>query len=439
MPSLCTPRPSSEFTFESAKNKLINLKLGDAGGPRVTFVVPGDVVANHDDMAADEDDSTSRQGALLRLAGWINVESRLTVGCAGSIISYIQRKRAASFLPGDPAAQAMHRISGVEMFSLSGSMFVYRICLISRSDHLYRFVNTDTLLSLQIIKSESHPHSHNQGPTKASSGSKEGLSVYGLFHHLARTPQGKYLLRQYFLRPSMNRTVIEERLDTISVLLRPDNDGPMESLNKSLGQIKNMRQIMVNLRKGISGSNGKNGGVARSIWANIRLFAYHALKITDAFQEIIGGDQLAIRNKILERFEGNHLAQIGKDISEIVDFEHSQQARRTVVNAGVDEELDEMKQRYDGLEDLLGRVAEIIKSETPPEAMVDINAVYMPQIGFLISVNLDPETGMSVWDGDPDKPWEKMFVTEDKAYYKTQQVSEMDDYFGDIYGKICGK
>jgi len=123
MPNLCTPRPNTEFAYESAKNKLVNLKLGMSGGPRVAFVVPDDVVTGDEDNLETQDTAyAGRQGALLRLAGWIDVESRLTVACAGSIISYIQRKRLGAFLPGDQAANAMHRISEVGMFSLSGSM-----------------------------------------------------------------------------------------------------------------------------------------------------------------------------------------------------------------------------------------------------------------------------------------------------------------------------
>jgi DNA mismatch repair protein MSH5 len=38
------------------------------------------------------------------------------------VLAYIHRKRAATFLPGDMAAQAMHRISTIEMFTLAGSM-----------------------------------------------------------------------------------------------------------------------------------------------------------------------------------------------------------------------------------------------------------------------------------------------------------------------------
>ena len=131
-------------------------------------------------------------------------------------------------------------------------------------------MNLDTLSSLQIIQSETHPHSHNQGPTKASSGAKEGLSVYGLFHHLARTPQGKQLLRQYFLRPITDVTVIKERLNTATVFLRPDNSGPVGNITKGLGQIKNMRVVMVNLKKGVSNGLGKGGGIKNGTWATLR-------------------------------------------------------------------------------------------------------------------------------------------------------------------------
>jgi hypothetical protein len=133
-----------------------------------------------------------------------------------------------------------------------------------------RFINADTLHSLQIIGSESHPHSHNQGPTNATSGSKEGLSVYGLFHHLARTPQGKYLLRQYFLRPSLSLDVIDERLDTITAFLRPENGDTVDTLVKDLQSVRNMRTMMINLRKGVSSGSAKSGGFSKSVWASIR-------------------------------------------------------------------------------------------------------------------------------------------------------------------------
>jgi hypothetical protein len=76
LPYLLEVRPSSEFAYESAKNKLVSLKLGSDTGPQVTFVVPGDVVAFDD---ADDIGFEGRHCHLLRLAAWIDVESKITV------------------------------------------------------------------------------------------------------------------------------------------------------------------------------------------------------------------------------------------------------------------------------------------------------------------------------------------------------------------------
>ena len=94
--------------------------------------------------------------------------------------------------------------------------------------------------------------------------------MYGLFHHLARTSQGKLALRQYFLRPSMNISVINERLGTIAVLLRPENAVALENISKNLAHIKNLRQVMIQLTKGVASSTNKGGGIARGMWATIR-------------------------------------------------------------------------------------------------------------------------------------------------------------------------
>lgn len=148
----------------------------------------------------------------------------------------------------------MFRISTLEMFSLRETMFL----------------NTDTLESLQIMGIESHPHSHNRGPTQASSGSKEGLSVYGLFHHLARTPQGRLLLRQYFLRPSQNLDIIDERLRTIDVFIRPENDSILRRIVRNLGSVGNMRVMLMNLRKGVGSTAKGKTGFSKSVWTSIR-------------------------------------------------------------------------------------------------------------------------------------------------------------------------
>ncbi|KAF2120478.1 muts domain V-domain-containing protein [Lophiotrema nucula] len=421
LPFLLEVRPSSEFYYEAAKSKLVGLRIGEEDGPQVTFVVPGDVVA---EGYEDAENTPGQQGQLLRLSGWIDLESRLTVGCAGALLSYLQRRRAAAYLPGDDAAYTMFHVATLEMFSLRDTMFI----------------NGETLHSLQILESESHPHSHNQGPTKANSGSKEGLSIYGLFHHLARTPQGKHLLKQYFLRPSLNLDVINERLDTISTFLRPENATTMDNLVGNLKAVGNMRTVMINLRKGVAGGGpGKGIGFSKNVWKVVRLFAWHALKIKDALQEMGGADALPIRNSVFDKFHGVHFAQIGRRISEIVDFDESVEQSRTVILQGVDEELDHMKRTFVGLDSLLGEVARKLSERVPSSLQESLNVLYFPQIGFLTTVAVDAATGSAVWDGGFENPWERMFSTEEQVYFKNLEMREMDDHFGDLYGIISDR
>ncbi|KAF2145739.1 uncharacterized protein K452DRAFT_244048, partial [Aplosporella prunicola CBS 121167] len=422
LPYILEMRPSSEYSYETAKNKLVNLRNASDQGPQITFTIPGDVHAA--DNTGTDDDNSGRQEHLLKLSGWINIDSRITVGCAGAVLSYLQRRRATAYLPGDQAVLAMFRVSAIEMFTVTGNMFI----------------NMDTLLSLQIMQSECHPHSHNQGPTKSNSGSKEGLSVYGLFHHLARTPQGKLLLRQYFLRPSLNLEVITQRLDAVAAFLQPENASVTTSLVKNLRSVKNMRLVTINLRKGISGgSNTRTGITNGGVWISLRNFAYYALKIKDDLQELSRTDQLPISRKIFEKFEGPRLAQVGRKISEVVDFEQSAEQRRTVVLNGVDEQLDNMKRTYDGIEHLLSQVARHIAEQVPTTISAELNVIFFPQLGFLITVPYNTETECGVWEGSADDPWERMFTSEQVAYYKNENVREMDDHFGDLHGLICDR
>jgi DNA mismatch repair protein MSH5 len=115
---------------------------------------------------------------------------------------------------------------------------------------------------------------------------------------------------------------------------------------------------------------------------------------------------------VFEKFEGYHLAQVGRKISETVDFEKSAQELRTVILPEIDEELDQMKRTLDGLEDFLNQVAGRLSEKMPSDLRASLNVIYFPQIGFLVTVPVDPATGGAVYDGNFDNPWERMFSTE---------------------------
>jgi DNA mismatch repair protein MSH5 len=111
-------RPSQEFSHEGAKTKLINLESIFS-----TFLVPGDPTTYDDELDHDNFGSTNRQGKLLRLSSWIDFESRIGIGCMGAVLTHLQRRRAADYLPDDPDAQWAFRVRDLEMFTLQKTMW----------------------------------------------------------------------------------------------------------------------------------------------------------------------------------------------------------------------------------------------------------------------------------------------------------------------------
>ncbi|OAX78300.1 hypothetical protein ACJ72_07395, partial [Emergomyces africanus] len=381
-------RPVQEFSFEGAKLKLASLRLNTSRDD-TRFLVPGDTFSMNQNGDETELGFTDHQGRLLNLSSSIDMDNRISIGCAGALITYLQRKRAAECLSRDHSGNDSFNIQSIEMRSLKDTMFV----------------NTDTLTSLQVIQSESHPNAFNQGPGKTSPGAKESLSMYGLFHHLARTPQGKTRLRQRFLRPSTDSATIREGHDFISTYLRPDNGDSIEKLTKSLKGIKNLRPVMVHVQKGISSGNAKFQAFKSGVWATLLEFAFHAIDVHETIRTVAGAENLDLHAKALEKLDVIILHQIGRIIHETVDLESSIEEHRTVVKPRVDRELDDLKETYNGLDSLLNQVAINIAGTIPRDLSNDVNVIYFPQLGFNIAMPLD-ERGLAVYNGG-EEPWDQ--------------------------------
>lgn len=121
-----------------------------------------------------------------------------------------------------------------------------------------------------------------------------------------------------------------------------------------------------------------------------------------------------------------------------IDIDSSIEQHRTIVKPGVDEDLDRMKETYNGIDDLLSHVARDIAQSIPQEFDIEINVIYFPQLGFHIAVPLDELTGQATYSGG-DEAWEQMFSTENRIYFKDYRMTEMDETLGDMYGQICGQ
>ena len=246
-------RPAAEFKYDSGREKIISLRIGESAGP----------------VLAGEETDGGRRGRLLKLASWVDVDSKVTVGCAGAVLTHLQRRRAVE---RDETEEGGMVIAQIEMFSLKDVMFV----------------NRDTLASLQIFECESHPDFQKQG---SGGRGKEGLSVFGVVNS-ARSPLGQRLLKEWFLRPSTDLGVVTGRHDAVEMLCRAENTHVVAGVAGGLKKVKNIPAVLAALRKG-KGSGGRGGE-----WTAVLGFVFNALKMRAGMQELAGARRMAIYTKV---------------------------------------------------------------------------------------------------------------------------------------------
>ncbi|KAI1423077.1 putative MSH5 protein [Xylaria sp. FL1777] len=410
---------STDFRYETGKNKLIDLHLETDAPQSMVYTT---II---DNTVLEDQSRGSRQGQLMQLATFVNLDTNvLQIGCAGAVLSDVQRRRTIQYLPNDPDALAALRIRSVKMFSLFNSMFV----------------NADTLASLQIMQSEYHPNSHQRGPTGSTSGAKESLSVYGLFSHLAATPQGKLKLRRMFLQPSIDIDLIRERQWGISFFLRPSNADALCGITKDLRKIKDMKSVVLLLRKGID-SIGRKVTVANSVWAMLQKFAAYSLQLRESLRALPDGETVDVVKKVIQVVDPFQIRQVGELITETIDPEQSVDRGRTAVKQGIDVDLDERKRSYDGMESFLANVIAKLQGSIPEWARQYVrNCIFFPQLGFLTVVSINPQTGKGNYDGEGlHDTWVCMFLADGCAYYKNRQMKELDEELGDLYCMIIDR
>ncbi|KAK9323444.1 muts domain V-domain-containing protein [Lipomyces orientalis] len=397
-------RPSNEFSHTAAINRILSLKLNRVHDDlAMQFVTPDD---NGDNFAMLAETGMPSKAALLDLSSRINLDKEISLGCAGAVISYTQKLMVLEdgLINHNDASL---RINEIESFKLNDIMFV----------------NSDTICSLQIFEDESHPNFHTRGSTNRH---KEGLSLFGILNSTV-TPFGHQLLKSWFLRPSLSLQVITERHNAVALFVRQDNIHITAALKSSLKRIKNIPSILNNLNM---------GKAALGDWKAILDFSFGCLKIRAAVSEILQAQNVKVVYEIMSTFDQVALKEVCELISSVIDFDMSRIDNRIVVKPTVDRELDELKRNFDGIEDLLSAVARRVTIDLPEIYSDRVNAIYFPQLGYLILVALDEATGDPCCIGED---WDYQFRSDTHAYFKSPEVRELDDTFGDMYGMICDR
>jgi DNA mismatch repair ATPase MutS len=270
----------------------------------------------------------------------------------------------------------------------------------------------DSRKALQIFESDNHPS------VMGISGGKEGLSLFGIMND-AESVIGKRLLKRWFLQPTLDDGILDWRQNIVALFLRPDLHSLVPEIKSHLKKIKDVPGIivrmekiqssvtdwislfaslqnMIALQKFLSSLFGSNQDEsmhsihAESMWidsttiskcldepsrkrqfseqSNFQKHRSYSLQEEQLLNAIIG--------KI-----SPELINLVRMLKSIINFEDSKNLGKLVVQSGIDEYLDTLKDRFFSLPELLTSVAMEEMSKIPVQHEIMLKVEFVPQIG----------------------------------------------------------
>jgi DNA mismatch repair protein MSH5 len=268
---------SAQFDYEAAKEALVQIDLGDSKPD------PVEVRSLEDEPARSI--GSSAHNKLMRLAESINLDSCLSVGCAGALLTELERRRGAENPSWEEDGGVAFRVTSIKMNTSADTMLI----------------TGDTLTSLQILQSELHPNPQTRSSNSSEPKAKEALSVTGLLQALASSAQGKRRLRQMLLRPSTDLDLLRERHTCIAVLLHAENGEVARNMRKLLRKLKNTKTLLLHVRKGVDRIRGQLS-VRVGDWKALLRFAMVTAQLKQATQALKGASGLDIFSRVTFHF-----------------------------------------------------------------------------------------------------------------------------------------
>ncbi|EJU03123.1 hypothetical protein DACRYDRAFT_50578, partial [Dacryopinax primogenitus] len=349
----------------------------------------------------------------LRLGNWGKSDGTayLCMGSAAALLDHLVRLRATE---GDLENEGVTALDITDIRSFTMERYMH--------------INADALSSLQVFSSQQHANSY-------SDRSKESLSLYGLLL-AAHTPLTAPLLRRVLLRPLTEPDVIRGRHDAISLFLHPSAESTVSSFPTRLKGLGGAGRAMKLL--GLRGGRAEGGPKE---WGALVKFAYEGAMLRESVLDLVsipGAKDVEIVRKLLGSLEVAAFREMATLINETIDWDASELECRVVVRPRVDEALDNVRHIYHGLDSLMSRIALEISRHVPPQFASELNVCYYPQLGYLITIPLRDE-----WQGEADfqamPGWAVQFTTEEKVYFKSQEMKDMDQQIGDVYTSMMDR
>lgn len=356
-------RPHKDFSPGKGRNRLLSLKLfsdlstydieeesrsdiDSSSEPRNAY----DFMKKRRDM--DGDPTMRRWNATIRMSNFASVDAApLCVGSMGALLDHLARECVAGDLENEGVGGL--NILDIEVLSLDAVMQI----------------NADALYALQIFENESHASIY-------SDETKEGLSLFGILNN-TMTTLGRRLMQSWLLRPSLSIDIIKARHDAVACFTRSENLVATNVMHNHLKGMRNVPRILSMMRTG-------KAGIAD--WQGLIKFTFHSALLRDTLKDLSASNDVEVIQKLVVALDISNFKEIGSAINETIDWEESTLSSRICIRPHIDEELDNRKHVYNGIDAVLSKVARDISETIPLNYVTSLNVVYFPQLGFLICV-----------------------------------------------------
>ncbi len=297
----------------------------------------------------------------------------------------------------------------MENLSLSDDMIFNFSTLILSAERFcskdFVYMDPDSYYALHIFK-----------PINESRRNGMKACVYD-YLNLTGSVLGEKILRSWMYKPSARLNVIRERHDTIACLMNEQNGryfDDLTSLMKNFGNLQVLTKAMTSSTPPLS------------TWVSMDAVLRKSAEILQVLHSFSAFQKTSLGQRISEEIDVNVLKTLITYVSHIIDFESSKEWKRVYVKDGVNKSLDELRMRYNTLEEVLHEMANDLGCIFQQIPQGVLNVVYIPQLGYLISVDTNHVSQVP-------HEWVEVFQTATTGYYKEGSMEKMDDEYGDLY------
>ncbi|KAF0718925.1 Aste57867_1386 [Aphanomyces stellatus] len=262
-------------------------------------------------------------------------------------------------------------------------------------------LDANTLKALQIFNQEHHP-----SQVKSWEKSKEGFSLFALLDNTL-TKSGKFVLRQWLLKPLTDICLIESRHNIVDFFFNSSRVDMENNLKSFRDAFRILRRIKTMRAKGRD-------------WCDLKQCLSSFLSIRKEFMMCQESKEL----EIVQRIESLvTLQEISNLMSNVIDFEATRSEPSCVIREGISSELDDAREKYSQIDQILVELSGELNEEWPQLKSATLH--FIPRVGYVIRCSSSSTVPPTL---------QFQFEDDSLSYYKCPKCRHLDENFGDIHG-----